>query len=112
MIEIKKGQIITVSEKARSGEGQNGKYIMIPVEAEKGYDKITVWAANASDFDISGKGSVRVREILSVKKSKRKYQEKFYDNYDCNCTLEAVEDVAFGDDRESVISDDEDLPFV
>lgn len=113
MIEIKKGDVISTTE-GKSGEGKNGKYAMIPVKAEKGYDKITVWCANADNFDISDKPSVRVADIISVKRSKRQYNDKWYENVDVNCVLEAVEEVSFGneDTKGTVMNDDEDLPFV
>ena len=111
MVELKKGQIVTL-EKARSGEGKNGTYLMVPVSSEKGFDKITVWAANAADLNIDGVNELRVAEIVSVKRSKRQYNEKWYENVDANCVLEVVKTAVFGDESSGQIaSDDDDLPF-
>ena len=117
MIEVKRGQVVDASE-AKFGEGKNGAYLMVPVKASKGKDKITLWATNPNDIHMPQR-ELKVSEIETVRKSARQYQDKWFDNYDANCKFEMVSPADTKDGSESdapftdcsPTNDDKDLPF-
>lgn len=89
MVEIKAGDTIT-AESVHRGEGGKGPYCMLVVKAEKGKDKITVWARDGQ-MALADGDSVKVNSIVSVKKSARKYKEQWYDTFDIVANLQVME---------------------
>ena len=101
MVQIKRGDTFTATG-VRTGDGKNGQWWMCKINAEKGSDSITLWCpgCTANEGD-----TVTVANILSVKKSARKYQEKWYDTY------EAEVEFAAADFAELEDEDGDTLPF-
>lgn len=105
MVEVKKGDLIVC---AKTGESRNGTWAYAEVKAEKGFDAMKLWFANA-DGAQEGK-SYEVDEIVAVKKSARKYKakdgtEKWVDEYSANVKVKA------SDVPEGFSKLDEDIPF-
>lgn len=93
MVKVKMGDVLPANE-MKSGTGQRGAWAMIPVKAEKGYDKITIWATNPDD--IKGAKAVKVLSIEEASLSKSKKvgadgTEKWYDNCNLQCKLSREE---------------------
>lgn len=88
MVEIKTGSIVNFNEK-KTGEGGKGTWAMVPVTDDKGKKRITVWADNAEEVK-NWTGQVKVKEIISVKYSARKYQERWYEDVSVVATLERL----------------------
>lgn len=107
MVEIKSGDTIT-AESVHRGTGGKGPYCMLVVKAEKGRDKITVWARDG-EMELSDGDSVKINSIVSVKKSARKYQEKWYDTFDIVANLQVMEKGHASAYEES--DSDGELPF-
>jgi hypothetical protein len=113
MVQVKAGTVVP-RETLKSGEKDGRKWLVGRVDALKGYDKITVWADNASEF---GKDEdLQVVSISSVTKKNKKFTaddgtEKWVDQYEVNATLKpAVNEVQGAIPGFSQISD-EDVPF-
>ena len=87
MVEIKKGDVIA-AENVRIGESSKGKYFMCKVSATKGKGFITVW--NNDGFECADGDTIRIADIISVKRSNRQYQDKWYDETSITATLEFV----------------------
>lgn len=87
MVKVKINDVLNAS-KMRSGKSKDGKpWAFIAVEAEKSYDKITVWAANPDE--VKGASGVKILEITDVsltktKKTMENGQDRWYEN--CNVT--------------------------
>ena len=115
MIEIKVGGNIPLNE-SRSGSSGKGDWFLVPVKAEKGYDRVTVWATNPKEA--AGINMVaEVESIKSVKLTARQGKDgKWYPEYSVNAKLKqagqgavnAAEQMAFAD-LDAV--NDDDLPF-
>ena len=105
MIEIKTGAVLK-AEGVRTGSGAKGEYFLCKVKAEKGKDTISVW--NNDGFSCNEGDTIRVDEILSVKKSARKWQEKWFDTFDVVARLSYVGE---GKPGYTVVEQDNDLPF-
>lgn len=93
MVTIKKGTVV-LRETLKSGEANGRKWLLGRVDAERGYDKITVWADNADELDT--KGDLQVVSISAVYKKNEKYktkegEEKWIDKYEINATLKPIE---------------------
>ncbi len=115
MIELKEGMILPLTE-ARSGDGRRGPWYFVPARAEKGHDRITIWAANPQEA-ANLKGVAKLEKIRSVKLSARKgSDDKWYPDYSVEAVLgagaktaEEAEQMAF-DAMMAEVNDDE-LPF-
>ncbi len=103
---IKKGDIITATG-VRSGTSARGPYCLLRV-GEKANDRITVWAQ--SGFECSEGAQVRIAEIVSFRRSNRKYNEQWYPDISAECVLEVV-----GSQQKfsgfSPVQDEDELPF-
>ena len=101
MVQIKRGDTFTATG-VRTGDGQDGAWWFCNIKADKGYDTITLRcnSCTAKDGD-----TLTIANILSVKKSARKYQEKWYDTY------EAEVEFAAADFAELEDEDGDTLPF-
>ena len=103
---IKKGDIITATG-VKTGTSARGPYCMLKV-GEKANDRITIWAQ--SGFECSEGAQVRIAEIVSFKRSNRKYNEKWYPDISAECVLEVV-----GSQQKfsgfSPVQDEDELPF-
>lgn len=64
MFKVEKGQEISLAE-AKSGESSKGIWMFVPVKAERGYDSVTLWVANAEEARYFT-GNAKVKEILNV----------------------------------------------
>lgn len=109
MVEVKVGNEFKVAG-AYTGKTNKGAYWKQNVCAEKGYDKIAVWATNP-DEAARITGMAKVESIQSVKLGAHQYNGKWYPDYTVNAKLvqgSAEEPIEFGDQLE--ITDDE-LPF-
>lgn len=101
MVEVEAGKVYNTTEK-KCGMGKNGEYMMFIVKAEKGYDKITVWAAEGTiTKDLKSADAAKVKTIRKVRKSARQFNGKWMENYDVIADLEPVTvkntDVAFNE---------------
>lgn len=105
MVEIKQGMTLT-ADGVKSGSSAKGNYFLCKVKAEKGKDSITLW--NNDGFSCPNGATIRVDEILSVKKSARKWQEKWFDTFDVVARLSYVGE---GKPGYTVVEHDNDLPF-
>jgi hypothetical protein len=106
---IKKGDIITATG-VRSGTSARGPYCLLKV-GEKSNDRITIWAQ--SGFECSEGASIKVVDIVSFKRSNRKYNEQWYPDISAECVLEVVggqQQQKFGGFHD-VPDTDDDLPF-
>lgn len=115
MIELKVGSNIPVAE-SRRGSSSHGDWFLVPVKAEKGYDRITVWATNPKDA-ANIDTAAEIESIKSVKLTARQGKDgKWYPEYSIDAKLKqagqgavnAAEQMAFGD-LDAV--NDDDLPF-
>lgn len=121
MITLKAGSIIPVTE-ARSGEGQRGAWYKVDARAEKGYDKITVWATNPSDAK-NIQGAAEIVKITSVTLTGHSYNGRWYSDYTINAELKQAGQGAINalderqtEPRQQTFSDmgeinDDELPF-
>lgn len=90
MVEVEKDKVYNTADK-RCGVGKGGEYFVFPVKAQKGYDKISVWAAEGTiTKELKSADAAKVKEIVKTKKSGRNLDGKWYDNYDVVCVLEPV----------------------
>ena len=64
MVIVKEGEIIK-SKKIRKGVSAKGEYFLIEKKAEKGYDKINVWASNPGD--VQNASAVKVVKVEQVR---------------------------------------------
>ena len=111
MVELKKNDIVLLTN-AKKGESPQGKWMLIPVKAKKGYDQLTLVVENI-DEAYAFTGKAKVKEIISIKKSAKKYNDKWYDTYQATCILERLSEAdayaeGFGDFDEV---NDTELPF-
>ena len=81
----------------RSGHGSKGPWAFFRVKATKGYDQITVWAANPEQ--IVNPASVKIVEIKAVDLKGRKDERtgKWYPDYSITAVLEKTDDIRFGE---------------
>ena len=89
MVNIKTGE--TIKGKSRSGVSSKGEYFLIEKKAEKGYDKVTVWASNPGD--VQGATAVKVAKIndISFGHRQNKQDGKWYPECSVHAELTAVE---------------------
>lgn len=92
MVNVKIGTIVK-SDTLKSGLSENkGKWLFGFVNAEKGYDRIQVWASNADKLDKDS--DLTVTEILQVQLVNKKYEkdgeEKWVQNTVVQAKLEPV----------------------
>lgn len=115
MIEVKVGGTIPLNE-SRSGSSGKGDWYLVPVKAEKGYDRVTVWATNPKEAATFRTVAV-IDSIKSVKLTARQGKDgKWYPEYSIDAKLKqagqgavnAAEQLAFCD-LDAV--NDDDLPF-
>lgn len=107
MIEISVGKEIPVVN-AKFGSSSRGDYFKVPVKAERGYDKIDVWATNPKEAnDIVG--MAKVESIKSVKLGAHQYNNKWYTDYTVNAKLVQGNPEAAFEQAEPV--EDDELPF-
>ena len=104
---IKKGDIITATG-VKTGTSARGPYCMLKV-GEKSNDRITVWAQ--SGFECSEGAQVRIAEIVSFKRSNRKYNEQWYPDISAECKLEVVGSQQNFSGFQQVPDNDSELPF-
>lgn len=111
MIDVKVGGEFPVA--GALSKGGDKPYFKVNVCAEKGYDKIAVWATNpAQAKDIVG--MAKVKSIQSVRLSAHQYNGKWYPDYTVNAELvqgsqEVTVEQAFNIPVDVV--DDNELPF-
>lgn len=85
---VEKGQTVSLSE-AKSGEGQRGIWMFVPVKAEKGYDRITLWVNNAEEARyFTGEATIKDITGVSISHTQSKDKTKWYDQYAANVTLD------------------------
>jgi len=89
-VTVKKGDTITAVG-VHSGTSSKGQYFLCKVKGEKAGDQITIW--NNGGFECSEGDQIRIVDILEVKKYKRKYNEKWYDETDVIAELELIGNV-------------------
>lgn len=92
MVNVKIGTIIK-NDTLKSGVSETkGKWLFGFVNAEKGYDRIQVWASNADKLDKDS--DLTVTEILQVQLVNKKYEkdgeEKWVQNTVVQAKLEPV----------------------
>lgn len=107
-IEIKVGREFPVAG-AKFGNSSRGEYYKVDVKAEKGWDKIQVWATNPKDAkDIIG--NAKVTKIAGVKLGAHLYNGKWYTDYTVDAELAQgnQETVMF---EQVELGGDDDLPF-
>ena len=113
MVEVKKGQLIDVGH-ARTGTSQRGPWFKLEVKADRGYDRINVWATNFDEANAIRNTAV-VAEIESARITAKQYQGKWYTEYNIDAVLKQGQGVAvqqqtdFGIAQDAV--NDTDLPF-
>lgn len=108
MLELRAGGEIPVAG-AVKGTSNKGEYFKITVKAEKGYDRIDVWAINPKEaMEITG--MAKVAGIASVKIGAHQYNGKWYTDYSVEARLVqgAEEEPAFLIPEDV---DDAELPF-
>ena len=93
MVQAKQGTIIH-RETIKSGAKDDKKWLLGRIDAEKGYDKITVWADNPDELRTDC--DLEIVSISSVAKKNEKYkdkngEEKWADKYEINATLKVAE---------------------
>ena len=71
---VEKGQTVSLAE-AKSGESSRGVWMFVPVKADKGYDRITLWVSNCEEARYFT-GEAKVKDILSVSISKTQSRDK------------------------------------
>lgn len=105
-VTVKKGEIYPAKE-MKSGVGKRGEWALLSVKAEKGYDKIDIWATNPAD--VKGAGAVKIVdfEAASITNQKKETPEgiKWYIHYSVNAKLEPV--TGRSEDGEWVTPDDD-----
>lgn len=102
MVKLEIGKEYSISE-AKKGESAKGPYFMFNVKAEKGYDKITVWASNPSEASgFSGSAKVVKIEDVSITATKKQSPqgEKWFTNYNVTAKL------AQGEAKNEIVQDD------
>lgn len=108
MVEIKVGQEFPVTN-AVKGKSNKGEYFKADVKADRGYDKIQVWATNPAEA-MNITGMAKVAEIHSTKLSAHQYNGKWYPDYTVNAKLvQGATEVP--DFMDAIPVDDTDLPF-
>ena len=116
---VEKGQTVSLAE-AKSGEGQKGIWMFVPVKAEKGYDRITLWVNNAEEARyFTGEAKIKDITAVSISHTQSKDKTKWYDQYSANVTLDgrngnretANKGLNTFDDFMSIPDDDGGLPF-
>ena len=88
MVAVKVGE--TINGRSRCGTSSKGEYFLIEKKAEKGYDKVTVWATNPGD--VQGATAVKVASIKDVCFGHRqnKADGKWYPECSIHAELTAV----------------------
>lgn len=115
MVELKIGDVISVAE-AKKGTSDHGPWMLVPVKAERGFDKVTVWAANAKDAQ-EIVGYAKVLTMDDAKISGRKVGDKWYSDFSVRCTLAQADSTGNTDGKDVyTVSDileetDDELPF-
>ena len=116
MIELKVGSNIPLTGNTKTGASAHGDWFLVNVKAEKGFDRMTVWATNpkeAAAIDTVAE----IESIRSVKLTARQGRDgKWYPEYSIDAKLKqagqgavnAAQQTAFGDI--DAVNDD-DLPF-
>ena len=108
-LKINVGDEFAVTD-AKKGESSRGPYFSVVVKAEKGYDKIKIWASNPKDA-VNIKGMARIAAIKSAGISAHQYNGKWYSDYVVDAVLaqgsETVPDTFSMPEN----VDDDDLPF-
>ena len=81
-------QSVSLAE-AKSGESSKGIWMFVPVKAEKGYDRITLWVRNSEEARYFT-GEAKVKEILSVSITKTQSRDKsqWYTQYNADVILD------------------------
>ena len=109
MVEVKEGMTVSLAD-AKSGNGGHGPYFLVNVKADKGYDKIQIWATNAPEA-AELKDAAVVKKIKSAKLGAHQYNGKWYNDYSVSAELAQgnVEDVKYV--PVDIAIDDAELPF-
>ena len=93
MVKVSVGDVIEVGN-AKFGTRQNGQtWGFVSVQAEKGYDRITVWFTNPDEA--KGRARVEIVAIHQVKLGSRKYtdksgQEKWTNEYSVDASIKGA----------------------
>ena len=89
-VKVKVGNIYPTLNK-RTGVGQQGKpYLLFQVKAEKGTNRITVFATNPDNAAVQNAETVRIKAISDCVLNARQYNNQWYQEYSVNAELEAV----------------------
>jgi len=89
MVEVKVGQELDFSTK-KCGQGQRGAWCLFNIKADKGSNRITIWATNAEDA--SNFTSGRVKSVDSIRYGAKKGTDgTWYPDVSANCTIEGVD---------------------
>ena len=89
MISVKVGEVYECTNK-RCGVASRGDYMLFEVKAEKGSDRITIFANNPRDKGMKECSRVKVLNITEVTQTKRQYNDKWYPNYNVYAELEPI----------------------
>jgi hypothetical protein len=109
MITIKQGDTIRISD-SKSGDSAKGPYFTFKVKAERGNDSIALWSNDGEKFRDGD--DVEIVEICEVRKSKRQYKEKWYDNFDVTAKLKVKSTTSLPIGYFAELTEDENkLPF-
>jgi len=96
------GDVISCSG-AKSGTSQNGKaWMLIPVKAEEGFNKLTLWVKNPEDA--RNARYVKIKSIDNASVTSRKTNDKYYTDMSVTARVEALSGMA--DEGFKDISDD------
>ena len=109
MVEIKVGTEFPVAG-AYAGKSNKGAYWKANVCAEKGYDKIAVWATNPDEAS-KIVGMAKVVAIQSAKLGAHQYDGKWYSDYSVNAKLAQGNTETPDPFTESMEAQQEELPF-
>lgn len=116
---IKKGDVIPL-DTLKSGEGAKGVWAFVTVKADKGFDKIQLWCANAEEARyFTGEATIKDIRSVSISHTQSKDKTQWYTNYSADVVLDgkngrkATADKGLNtfDDFMKIPDDDSGLPF-
>lgn len=107
-VSVKVGEVYPAKE-MKSGMGKKGAWALLTVKAEKGYDKIDIWAMNPEE--VKGATAVKVVSIGSAQISNQKSPDgtKWFTHYAVNAKLASVAGHNNGDEWVSAEDELEDI---
>lgn len=96
-VKVVKGETYP-AKNLKSGIGKKGAWALLSVKAEKGYDKIDIWASNPED--VKGASAVKVIDIEDVQITNQRSQDgtKWFTHYSVSAKLAPVAGHSNGDE--------------